>query len=250
MKKTVLTIIIIATVVTSYGNQLLAQVSYKDSLAKSNSIIFPPLTTLIDSAIKNNAAVRFRQQNIDAKDASLKSEKNYWTRNFGLMAESRYGTFDNYFYKTDGPSSDFYNSTNKQMNYMLGLYLKFPIVDMVDRKNQVKRATAELDQAKSLVEVQEQEIRQLVIRQYQDVLLKQRLVNIQSVALGNAKVNLDMVEKEFRNGQIPVSEFVRISDIVSRVETDYEKAKTEFITAKLILEDITGLSFSKTEKNK
>ncbi|MDE3253460.1 MAG: TolC family protein, partial [Bacteroidota bacterium] len=88
---------------------------------------------------------------------------------------------------------------------------------------------------------------QLVIRQYQDVLLKQRILSIKSDGLSNAKLNMDMVQKEFSNGTIPVSEYVRISEIVDRAKTEYETAKTDFITVKMILEDFIGFTLNNTE---
>ena len=42
-----------------------------------------------------------------------------------------------------------------------------------------------------------------------------------------------MVEKEFRNGVIPIVEYVRVSDIVTKAEADYELAKAAFTQAKL-----------------
>ena len=208
-----------------------------------NEVVIPPLAVLLDSAMKHSSTVRFRALDIEAKSALLVSEKNYWTRNIGFVADTRYGTYDNFSLNATDYSTTKFNTTSRQMNYGFGVYMKFPIVDLLDRKNQVKRARSELEQAKSMSEAQQEELRQQVIRQYQVVLLKQKLLNIQSLALGNARVNVDMIEKEFRNGLIPVSEYVRISDIVSRVESDYEKAKSEFITEKMILEDIVGFSF-------
>lgn len=246
MKK-IIKISLISILVLHVTSALSAQ-EEPDSVIKENTIVIPPLADLIDSAMKHNAAVRFRQLDIVAKDAGLNSEKNYWTRNIGFQADTRYGTFDNFSLNSNGFSTSKFSTTSRQMNYGFGVYMKFPIVDMIDRKNQLKIAKVELEQAKSMEEVQREELRQLVIRQYQDVLLKQKLLNIQSLALGNARVNIDMVEKEFRSGLIQVSEYARISDIVSRVESDYEKAKTEFITAKMILEDIVGFSFSVISK--
>lgn len=130
------------------------------------------------------------------------------------------------------------------MNYGVGLYLKFPFVDIVDRRNQIIRASAEVEQARSMVEVQETELTQLIIRLYEDLILKQRLLNIQSLAIGNARVNMEMIETEFRNGIITVTEYVRVSDIVTRAESDYEKAKTDFTSAKMVMEEIAGFSFT------
>jgi hypothetical protein len=55
-----------------------------------------------------------------------------------------------------------------------------------------------------------------------------------------------MVEKEFRNGVVPVAEYVRITSITANLEADYESAKAEFITAKQLLEDMSGLVFDLT----
>ena len=121
---------------------------------------------------------------------------------------------------------------------------------MLDRKNQIKKTKIQLEQAKSFSDAQKDEVKQLVIRLYQDLLLKQRILVIKSEGLGNAKVNMDMIEKEFRNGTITVSEYVRISEIVERAKTDYESAKTDFITGKMILEDLVGFTINNADSNK
>lgn len=210
---------------------------------RDSVVIFPPLNDLIDSAIKHHPGIRYREYEVKVKESNLTSQQNNWTRNMGVQADSRYGTFDNFSANDNGQSTTLLNTTNKQFNYGFGVYMKLPIYDLLNRKNQLKQAKNEVEMARSLGEVQETEIRQMVIKQYQDALLRQRLIRIKAQNLGNARVNMEMVEKEFRNGIIPVSEYARISDIVYRAETDYELAKTEFITAKLLLEEIVGFKF-------
>lgn len=214
------------------------------SAAKTSSFTLPPLFSLIDSAIKHNASVQYRNLEITLRQTNLKSEKIYWTRNAGVQADTRYGTFDNFSSSSTSQSTTLLTSTNRQFNYGVGVYLKLPLGDVINRKNQVKRAETEVEEAKQLSLAQQDEVRQMVIKLYQDVLLHQKLLIIKSSALGNARANGDMVEKEFKNGLIPVNEYVRISDIVSRAEADYEIAKKEFATAKLLLENITGVSLT------
>lgn len=214
------------------------------SSSKPASFSLPPLFDLIDSALKHNASVQYRNLEITLRETNLKSEKIYWTRNAGLQADTRYGTFDNFSSSSTSQSTTLLTSTNRQFNYGVGVYLKLPLGDVLNRKHQIKRAETEVEEAKQLSLAQQDEIRQAVIKLYQDVLLHQKLLAIKSSALGNARANGDMVEKEFRNGLIPVSEYVRISDIVSRAEADYEIEKKEFATAKLLLENITGVSLN------
>jgi len=47
-------------------------------------------------------------------------------------------------------------------------------------------------------------------------LIKQKLLGIKSLNMGSATVNMSMVEKEFRNGVIPIAEYVRLSDMTCK----------------------------------
>jgi outer membrane protein TolC len=220
-----------------------------ETSSNKNEIQIPPIEQLIDSAIKHNSYVKFRNLDIDARESLLKTQHNLWLRNLGLQSVVNYGTFDYYNSNTNTQGSSILNTNSQQFNYGLGVYLKLPFYDIIDRKNQLTVAKVQLDQAKSMAQVQIDEIRQIIIRLYGDILLKQRLLNIKSQSWGNARVNMEMVDKEFRNGTIPVNEFVRVSDIVSKTEAEYETAKSDFILAKKILEEIVGFSFYKTNSN-
>jgi outer membrane protein TolC len=137
-----------------------------------------------------------------------------------------------------------YATNVNQTVYGIGVYVKFPLQDIVDRRNQINMANAELEQARSMAEEQRNELRQIVIRQYNDVILKQNILTIKSRNLSDSKVNMDMAEKQFRNGVVSVTEYARISDIVSDVESEYEVARTDFITSYMILEEMAGYKFN------
>ncbi len=242
MKLTAIYIITLLLILSARPGQ--AQSADSTAMTSSDSVItFPPLNDLIDSAVKYHPGIRYRQYEVKVKESNLQTQQHNWTRNMGVQADSRYGTFDNFSANDNGQSTTLLNTTNKQFNYGFGVYMKLPLYDLLNRKNQLKQAKNEVEMARSLGEVQETEIRQMVIKQYQDALLRQRLIRIKAQNLGNARVNMEMVEKEFRNGIIPISEYARISDIVYRAESDYELAKTEFITAKLLLEEMVGFKF-------
>jgi len=215
----------------------------KDSALTKKEIVFPPLPDIIDSAIKHNAAVRYRNLEIEVRASNVTTQRNAWLRNLGVQGDSRYGTIDAFSTNANGVSSNISNTTSKQLNYAAGVYVKIPIFDLVNRKTQIKQAKNELEEAKNLAEVQEDEIRQLVIKQYQDLLLRQKLLSIKSLNLGSATVNMEMVEKEFRNGVIPIAEYVRLSDMTSRIQSEYEIAKSDFLLSKKLLEEIAGFTF-------
>lgn len=243
--KTIFTITIILYLLLFQISQVVAQTSTEnESISSNTKLIIPSLNVLIDSALVNNGMLNYRKLEIDAKDCNLKSKRQYWTRNFGLQLDSGYGTFNNLSSVSGDNSSVNLASNTKQLNYNVGLYLKIPVFDVINRKSQIEQAKSELEQAKSLAKSQEDELKQVVIRNYEELLLKQNLLELRASNLGNAKVNMEMVEKEFRNGLIPISEYVRISDMTFRIAAEFEQAKSEFMVSKKLLENLTGIEIN------
>ncbi|PQJ76945.1 TolC family protein [Polaribacter glomeratus] len=231
-------------------NSIQAQTSeFEDNSSKAIEFKFPPLQVVIDSAIKRSAMLSFRKHHIGVVESTLASERIYWTRNVGIQGDSRYGNLSNFATNNDGVSNTAALTTAKQFNYSIGFYLKFPVFDVLNRKHQLKLAKLEVEEAVSMAEFTKEEIRQTVIRLYQDLILKQKLFQIRSRSLGDGRVNMEMVEKEFRNGVVPISEYVRINGMTANMEADYEKAMSEFITAKQLLEDMAGFVFGLTLSN-
>ena len=210
----------------------------------SYRLLIPELELLIDSALVNNGMLGYRKSEIEVKQANLKSKRRYWTRNFGIQADTRYGTFDNFSNNVSGPNTVTLASTTQQTNYGIGLYLKIPVFDLLNRKSDIKQAQSELSQAKSLVKFQEDEIKETVIRYYEDLILKQNLLEIQAINLSDAKVNMEMARKEFTNGQIEIYEYIRVADITAGVAVEFEKVKADLLVAKKVLENLTGVQIN------
>lgn len=223
-----------------------AQSSKESDLMKIEiESVLAPLGNLIDSAISHNPYVRFRDLQIIVNKCKYNADRSQWLRNVGVQADIRHGTFDNFSTNTsEGQNPSLFATRSSQTNYGVGAYIKFPLYDFVNRKNQMNLSHTELKQAESMAEVQRDEVRQLVIRQYQELILKQKLIRSKSKYFETAKVSMAMAEKEFQNGVIPVGEYSRVSEIVNRADDDFETARINFITSYLILEEIVGIKFN------
>ncbi len=220
-----------------------------DQLNGDISEQLPPLNALLDSAMKHDPYVQFRDLQLIINDCKLKANRSEWMRHIGFQTDIRYGTFDNYSTNNAGgqtPSA--FATSRNETKHGYAAYIKFPLYDIVNRKNQNKLAKTEIEQAERMAEVQRNEVRQLVIRQYNDLILKQRLLKIKSKYLETSRINMEMVEKEFQNGVVSVGEYSRISEIGTRTESDFETARVDFITAYMILEEIVGFKFNLNSK--
>jgi len=209
-----------------------------------DSLSIPPLSVMIDSAFAHNAMLKYYEQGIAVKKIGLSIDRKMWTKNFGVQADIRYGTFDNFSTNTaEGQNPSLIATKTNQTNYGVGGYLKLPLSDFVTHKNQVNLAKAEVDQAESMAEVQRDQIREMVIKQYNDLLMKQSLLKIKAKNLESSRVNMVMAEKEFQNGNITLGTYASMSETAGNTEINFEQAKVDLKTAYMLLEELVGFKF-------
>ena len=212
-------------------------------------LMLPPLETIIDSAIAKNPNVKSRDLQIKSNTLKLKSDRADWTKNIGFQTDIRYGTFDNFASNVvEGQNPALSSTRNTQTNYGVGAYIRIPFYDFINRKNQINISKAEIEQAKSFSLVQRNELRQQVIRQYNELITKQRLLKIKIKYTETSRTHMQLVEKEFINGAITLTEYSSLTEISSRAESELESAKMEFRTAYMILEEIVGMKFNLSNK--
>ena len=124
----------------------------------NENLTLPSVKVVIDSVLSRNAMLKFRKQHVGVKEFTLASEQIYWTRNFGIQGDTRYGNLNNFSTNGDGQVSSSVLTTTRQFNYSIGFYIKIPIFDVLNRKNQVGLARLEVEEAKSMAQFQEDEI--------------------------------------------------------------------------------------------
>ena len=222
-----------------------AQKIDEQSLASLNiEELLPPLENIIDSAVAKNPYVKYRDQQITLYEFKLKSDRARWTENLGIQSDARYGTFDNFSLNTAaGQTPSSLATRNNQLNYGVGAYIKLPLFDFVNHKNLVGASKVEVEMAVSQAALQRDELRQSVIKQYYEVVTKHRILKIKSKSLETSRISAIMVEKEFQNGVNTLTEYSRISEIAANSEVDFEKSKIDFISAFMLLEEISKTKF-------
>jgi len=228
-----------------------AQDTKEFDLLKDNiEYLLPPLQTILDSAIAKNPYVKYRDLQIIVNNYKLKGLKLDWTRDLGVQTDLLYGTFDNISASStnQGSSPAMLTSRSTQLNYGAGGFIRIPLYDLFSRRNTIRGARAEVDQAKSYALEQRSELRQIVIKQYNDLVVKHRLLKIKVKYAETARINMEMVQKQFLNGVVSINEYTTFSESVSRSEADVESSKMDLKTAFMLLEEIVGMKFNLTSK--
>ena len=211
--------------------------------------VLPPLSSLLDSAFTHDPGLKFTQLQYIIDKGNLHNSQAQWTQDVGLQANAGYGTFD-YLYNNNVGGTSQQTTTLKQneTQYGVGGFFRLPLYDLVNRKNQLKIAKAVMQQAETLSETRKNEIRELVIKQYNDIVVKQRVLKMKSKYLETTRINTQMAEKGFVNGTISLDDYSRVLEIGSRTESDFETAKMDFINTYMIMEVITGMNFNFTNE--
>lgn len=216
-----------------------------DDIAKH----IPPIEALIDSAIANSPYLRFRDAQIVVNHYKYLIEKNQLLRDIGFSIEGRYGRFDNWSTNEGGGTIPIVvGSTRDEWRYGAGAYIKIPLFDITNRKTTMNLAKKEVEQAINHRNELIHEIRKDVIVQYNELLMRQKLMKIASDNQITAEIQLRMAEKQFQNGQLPLGEMARMMDIMARAKAEYEQQKTAFIVAYSLLEITTGIKFNLLNK--
>lgn len=204
----------------------------------------PTLQALIDSAIRYSPLVKLHNANISLNKRKILTEKRDWTSNFGMDANIRYGSVDNVVLSQTSTETADLISTSIHTRYSTGLYVKLPLFDFVNRSNEIAIAKLEFEQAFQQKEQQIIELKKSIIAQYNDLLLKQKLLRLYNSNKETSELQLEMAENQFKNGRIELSDLARIHESHTKAITSFEIIKTEFIIAYYHLEEMTGINFN------
>jgi outer membrane protein TolC len=219
--------------------------TYDELLANTSTGVdfsyrLPPLAELQELAIEYSPIFKMLDADIAIGEHNVQEEKRAWMKSVGAEGGVSYGLYDNLVLTNDyGALESDFNST-EQTRYYMGAYLKIPISSIIDKSN-VKAAKAEKQKLQYQRAIRIQELRQLIIVRYNNVLLHYRGMLIKSNAVESYRVQKLRADEDFKNGLINVYEFARLEDMMSKSVVDLEEAKLNFSTAFQILEETVGV---------
>ncbi len=218
--------------------------TYEDMLAvtaggKDITERMPGLSELQELAIEYSPLLKFYEADEKVGDYVVMSKKREWMSAFGFEGGARYGLFDNLIITEDLNSLGSSTQTTEQTRYYLGAYVKIPLSSIID-KSSVLQAKAEKDKIRFQKEVGIQDLRELVIIRYNNVIKEYRKLVVQTNLVESYRIQNLRAETDFQNGQIDVYEYIRLQDMVSSAIMDLETAKIDFRSAFQILEETIG----------
>lgn len=220
---------------------LLAQEYGNISTQKEDIIkMLPPLRDLIDSAERNSPLLKLIEADVVIQRLKTVSLKREWMRNIGFEASVRYGygLLDNFVLSQNFGNDLYYQ--NIETRYNIGVFLKIPLSNIYDRSS-IKISIKEQEKANYQLEKTLNELRQLIIVQYNNVVKAHRSLSLRTESLALYQIQAERAEKDYLNGQISISEYARLKEMLTGSLMNLEENKIEFLTALQLLQEAVGV---------
>jgi len=209
-----------------------------------------PLEALIDSAIANDPRVKLEAFQVEYNKYNVISARRDWTKNFGFQANADYG---NWYYSDRDELTRidrFYLTESRRSTFAVGVYLKFPIYYIIDRKNDIHKKKKLVEIAMMYREEKVREVRQEVVELYNRMLEQQAMIRISNEYQQYSLVDISMAELEFLNGEIPASELTRLKDFQTQRALYFAEQVWRFNRFLESLEEVVGIRFNLINKLK
>ena len=239
----VYTILFILLLTNTFSTK--AQSTSVDSLISTAFKTDVLLPLLINAAIEFSPQIQINNYSVLYASENVQIAKKAIFNTVSLLSNYNYGnnvSALNYQSLTSGG----YNFTTGQTAfYNVGVGLQLPLGQLISRKNYISAGKALVNAAIAEREKSALNIKQEVIKLYQDLKLIHKLMDISAKNKQALQVNNSMAEKDFLNAQITVDQVSKVLESYTQAIITFETYVNKFQTNYLLLEAFTGTNLSK-----
>ena len=220
----------------------------KETIFEEGGFYLPPLSALIDSAFVNSPLlIQFGSEN-DILKSEVELARKAWTDYLYTQSEFKFGSTDNVTFSQEGNTYDSRVNTVVTSRYQIGLGLRFSAFDLIDRKHNIAIAKEKQRIAEAQLEGVRRQIRKEVTLLFNNVILTQRILTIKSETQQAKLLHFSLAEKQFLEGEISVSDYAGIIEMIAKSSADFETAKMDFTNAYFLLEESVGINLQELKK--
>lgn len=195
----------------------------------------PSLQVLIDSAYANSPVISIKEIEIDKRKAYLSVEKKSWTRSIEFTTKYVAGV------NLDGDIAEPY-STGLDQWYGFGGNISLPLSTVVSRKENLKIAYLQIENAEKELERQKQIVKNEVQRVYFELMLNYELTLLRMEAVSMSDFHYAKAKLEFENNTLEITEYSKIHEANVKNHVLLNEAKVFYNAALTELELICGFN--------
>jgi outer membrane protein TolC len=206
---------------------------------ESPSTALPILTA---AAIKHSAQIKSLDIQKSMNELDIKLAKKGILSGIGAIGTYTYGNQGSIgaYVPTGGNGVN----TTTSGRYSVGASMALPLLSVIGRSSTIKKEEMNYQRADLARVEMENQMRQQVIQSYQNVLLTKKLFALQQETYVTEQTSFRLAEKQFRQGQLSLTEFSGLNTQLNSVSIAQETARSQYETAFMLLEELVGAKIS------
>ncbi|HYF67521.1 MAG TPA: TolC family protein [Ohtaekwangia sp.] len=187
---------------------------------------------LVQLAWKNNPLNAMLHSEVKAAEYQVKKNAGSWLDIFTVTGNLNQFNIDPD--SDDNNRADFFPLYNIRASISLGMFVNIPYQTKIDKQ---RRAIAV-----SQVDARKLEIRNVVMKTYNDYLLKEKIYKIQAQVFSDVENAHRLVEQKFKNGETTFETYSASQRNYNQSSIILLTAETDYKNAKLDLEQLIGVN--------
>jgi len=245
MKNIILYIIILSTAASMFSQNQTDEYPLHSGNEYNVEIRIPPLTMLIDSAIKNSPLLDASRNEIEQIQQDLRIDKKAWTDYIYLEGNGRNGRYDQYTMVNQNNINENISgiiSESQQVTYFAGISLRLPLSSLTSTHNKTRINNLKIEQTEFSAQQLKKEIKQLVIEEFYKLKsYEESMYTFQDVNQ-TLEISYMKAKKDLENGKIEIDEFALLVATRGKAKENYLKAKNNFQMQYHKIQVITGIT--------
>lgn len=244
LRKSLLTFMLVLVVLPAFGQNF---GDYIPQMIQDKEIAtkIPSLDSLIRAAVAYSPKVKYYESEHEFRKTEVKATKAYFWDHFFVIGNYGYGIYNtNSDIQQTGVVGSQSLFLSEQSTYNVGIGAKVPFSAVIGRKARVNGAKAEVEKAYQETEFSKQELRKEVMDLYVTLLTEYNKYIVKSNGVESYQTQSLRAEKDFENGNILLSEYVRQQNMLVEAFMELETQKGQVLKSKLGLELMTGLTLT------
>lgn len=195
-----------------------------------------PLDDIIQIGVDYSPNIKRNAFQADAEKEKVSIQKKLWTNHIQV--------FSNYSVGNQGiliAGTTDSNISTISNGYRFGVNASIPLYEFYSRPNRVRLAKAELASAENLKEAIEIEVKQQIISSYFRMIATQKSMINNNEFLQKAIISERVGELKFKENQISLTDYTRLSEISALATERYNNSYADFLTSYKGLEVLLGV---------
>lgn len=211
-------------------------------VAAQDEVVFDlrPLDALLQDAERNSPVLQLEKIDAELLYSDLRLLKKEWANYLALSASYQVGNVQFIDNLSSGSTPDVRTVTRENVFAVAGVSVRIPLSDFLTKSERRRQVELRLDQERFDLQQKEFELRQLVIRQYNDLQRALRILEIRDRDLRFHELATETAERYFREGSMKLDEYTSTFNKSNEAEIRLAEAQLDAQLLYLLLKELVG----------